>query len=80
MLQGALTAQPNLPLRGEPCSAAPGLQPDLGAPDAQHFLPICFRSVLTVRMPSRLLSHSLPLSFSLSPSPISLPSLSESLQ
>ena len=40
----------------------------------QHFLPICFRSVLTVRMLSRVLSrtHFLCVFLSLSPPPISL--------
>lgn len=58
--------------RDESSSAAPRPQPGRGVPDSQHFLPIWFRSVLTVRMLSRLLSHSLPLSLSLCPSPTSL--------
>lgn len=50
-----------------------------GVAESQHFLPV-LRSVLTVRMPSRLLSctHFLCLPLSLSLSNLSLPSRSDS--
>lgn len=67
MPQGPLTAQPNLPRRGEPSSAAPGPQPDHGAPQLAA-LSACFRSVLTVRMLSRLLFRTHFLCLFLSPS------------